>query len=326
MSENRLPFLSGEEIRGYLPMKDAIAAMREAFTAISTQQVQIPLRTHIDLKDGNGGALFMPGYLPGSNTLGIKIVTLFPDNPKKTHLPFIHALMVLMDGKSGKPVAVLDGEMLTAIRTGAASGLATDLLARKNAVTLTIIGAGAQAASQLEAVATVRKLETVYIIDQDRDKAGIWAEQVQTQYPFSVSPATAADALPVSDIICTVTTSPVPVFPPESIRNGTHINAMGAYKPDRREIPAETIAAALVVLDERHACMAEAGDLVMAIQENIISKDHPATELGDVLTGKHPGRTAPGQITLFKSVGNAAQDLAASAKIMEKLKKHHHNS
>jgi ornithine cyclodeaminase/alanine dehydrogenase-like protein (mu-crystallin family) len=266
----------------------------------------------------------MPGFLPGSNTLGIKIVTLFPDNPKQNNLPFIHALIVLMDSKTGRPLAVLDGEKLTAIRTGAASGLATDLLARKDAGILTIIGAGVQAAAQLEAVATVRRLDNVFIVDRDQDKAEIWAENAGNHFPFSVSAAAVEEALPVSDIICTVTTSAVPVFPADLIRRGTHINALGAYKPDRREIPAETVAQALVVLDERRACMAEAGDLVMAIRENIISEDHPAAELGDVLTGNHPGRTAPDQITLFKSVGNAAQDLTASAKIMENLKKHHH--
>jgi len=310
--------LSGEDVRRFLPMKDAISAMRDAFTQISNRQARVPLRSQIDLPEYHAGALFMPGFLPGSHTLGIKIVTLHGDNPKKG-LPFIHALMVLMDGKTGMPLAVLDGEQLTAIRTGAASGLATDLLARQTSEILTIFGAGVQARTQLEAVSAVRKLTKVYIVDPDKVRAVKWINEQQPDYPFSISISESAAGVSQADIICTSTTASEPVFSASDVRPGTHINAIGAYRPDKREIPAGTVARSLVIVDERGACLAEAGDLVMALKEGYIDQQHITAELGEILLGNHPGRTTEEQITLFKSVGNAAQDLAASAQIMKNI-------
>ncbi len=319
MSAGLLRFLSAEDVRKYLPMPDAIDAMRDAFAQISAKQADIPLRTNIDLPNQNASALFMPGYLPGSDTLGIKIVTLFGDNPER-NLPLIHALMVLMDGKTGEPLAVLDGEQLTAIRTGAASGLATDLLARQEAKILTIFGAGPQGRTQLEAVATVRRLRQVYIVDKNRARAGQWAEELKRIYPFPITCSEAGHAVQEADIICTATTSPTPVFFPSDVQPGTHINAIGAYKPDKREIPGEVMAESLLIVDERRSCLAEAGDLAMAIHEGYIDEKHIAAELGEIITGVRAGRTDDQQITLFKSVGNAAQDLAASAIIIQKAK------
>lgn len=318
MKSNTLKFLSAEDVSDLLPITDAIDAMRDAFREISSGNARIPLRTHIDLPEKNAGALFMPGYLAGPNILGIKIVTLFADNPNE-NLPFIHAIMVVMNGQTGEPFAVLDGEQLTAIRTGAASGLATDLLARKNAEVLTVFGAGIQGRTQINAVAAVRTLKQVYIIDTDPAKANQLTSQLSSIYPFPIVMSDPEQAVSASDIICTATTSAQPLFLPALVRPGTHINAIGAYQPDKREIPAATVARALVIVDERRACLTEAGDLILAEHEGYINTNHIAAELGEVVLGKHPGRTSEKQITLFKSVGNAAQDLAAAAKIIKKL-------
>jgi ornithine cyclodeaminase/alanine dehydrogenase-like protein (mu-crystallin family) len=320
MSGQNIPFLSGYEVRRHLSMPDAIRAMREAFVRISDGTARVPLRSHLDLPESNGVALFMPGFLPGSDTLGIKIVTLFGDNPRKD-LPLIHALMVLLDGKTGAPLAVIDGETLTAIRTGAATGLATDVLARKDSETLVLFGAGIQSKTQLEAVATVRALKKVYIVDPDKKKADNFVAEMQPAYRFTLGVGEPENVLPLADIICTATTAAEPVFSAASVRPGTHINAIGAYKPDRREIPPETMAASLLFADERRACLSEAGDIVMAIKEGAITAGHITAELGEVLLGRHPGRTGEDEITLFKSVGNAAQDLAASAIILNNLRK-----
>ncbi len=318
MTRNTLNFLSAEDVTNLLPMADAIDAMRDAFGEISTGKARIPLRTHIDLPEKNAGALFMPGYLSGRNILGIKMVTLFADNPLK-NLPLIHAIMVLMDGQTGKPLAVLDGERLTAIRTGAASGLATDLLARQNAEVLTVFGAGIQGRTQIEAVAAVRTLKQVYIIDTDPAKTSQLIAELSSIYPFPIVKSDPERAVSTSDIICTATTSAQPLFEPAHISPGTHINAIGAYKPDKREIPGSTVARALVIVDERRACLTEAGDLVLAQHEGYINEKHIAAELGEVILGQHPGRRSEDQITLFKSVGNAAQDIAAAARIIKKL-------
>ena len=313
-----IPLLTGSDVYRHLPMPDAINAMRTAFRQISSGEAIIPLRSTIALPGQDAGALFMPGFLSGSGILGIKIVTLFKENPEKG-LPLIHAMVVIMDGKTGAPRAVIDGESLTALRTGAASGLATDLLARKNAEVLTLFGAGVQGRTQLEAVAAVRDLKKAFIVDPDKIKTKEWIARTQPGYPFQILAGEPGASVREADIICTATTATEPVFRASDLRPGTHINAIGAYQPDRREIPPETVAAAFVVVDQRRACLAEAGDLVLAIREGYIREAHIAAELGEILTGLSPGRTADDQVTLFKSVGNSAQDLAAAERILQNM-------
>ncbi|HID88469.1 MAG TPA: hypothetical protein EYP52_01970, partial [Anaerolineae bacterium] len=265
--------------------------------------------------------LFMPGYLAEDDRMAVKIVSVFNDNPAKG-LPLIHALVVVVDAETGAPTAVMDGTYLTALRTGAASGAATDLLAREDARVAAIFGAGVQGRTQLEAVCAVRPIETAWVYDVDPERAATYAKEMADRLGIPIHVAsTPAEAVRAADVICTATTAAAPVFDDADVRPGTHINAIGAYTPQMQEIPAETVVRAKVVIDHREASLAEAGDLIIPLQQGLIAEDHIWAELGEIAAGLKPGRTDPGEITLFKSVGVAVQDVAAAAAVLEAAKR-----
>jgi len=198
-------------------------------------------------------------------------------------------------------------------RAGAASGAATDVLARSDATRVAIIGSGPQAATQLEAMCTVRNIRSAAVFDLDTERARTFAQRMQEELRIDVVVApTASVAVGDADIVCTATTSRKPVLDDADIAPGTHINAIGVYKPDEREIPADTVARARVVVDEREAAWEEAGELIMARNEGVIERSHVHAELGEVLAGKKSGRASDEEITLFKSVGVGNQDLSAA--------------
>jgi ornithine cyclodeaminase/alanine dehydrogenase-like protein (mu-crystallin family) len=228
----------------------------------------------------------------------------------------IHALFLIMDGRDGRPLAVMDGEYLTALRTGAASGLATDLLAPRGARAVAVIGTGVQGRTQLEAVCSVRPIEQAYAIDLDQDKAEAFAREMSDRLAIPVTAAEEAWALPHCDVLCTATPATHPVFSDQLLRPGVHINAVGSYRPEMCEIPRETVARARVIVDARAACMAEAGDLIQPIEAGLIGENHIHAEIGEVAAGASEGRASEEQITLFKSVGNAVQDLAAASRAL----------
>jgi ornithine cyclodeaminase/alanine dehydrogenase-like protein (mu-crystallin family) len=257
MSGKNLLFLAEKDIKHVLSMKETINLMRDAFKQISQGTVSTPLRTHLDIAKFNAGALFMPAHSDESDLISLKMVTVFKNN-SKVKLPLIHALVVLMDGTNGKPLAVMDGEYLTALRTGAASGLATDLLARPHACTLGIIGAGVQGWTQLDAVYEVRDISKLFIIDKNADAARSLSAYAtnEKQLDVEIDP----DGIRISDcdIICTATSSSIPVFSDKDLKDGVHINAIGVYQPDKREIPGETIKRSKLIVDRRSACLEEA--------------------------------------------------------------------
>ncbi|MBS3784535.1 MAG: hypothetical protein KGY78_08825, partial [Anaerolineae bacterium] len=279
----------------------------------SEGEADVPLRTSLDVPQHNGVTLFMPAYLADDDAMAMKIVSVFNDNPDKG-LPLIHAVVIVVDAETGAPDAVLDGTYLTALRTGAASGAATDVLARQDVRVAAIFGAGAQGRTQLEAVCAIRPIDQAWIYDIDREQARIAAEELSELLNLSVEVAdTPACAASRADVICTATTSSSPVLSDADVRPGTHINAIGAYTPDMQEIPPETILRAKVVIDHHEAALAEAGDLLIPIGEGVITVDHIHAELGEVITGGKAGRETAEEITLFKSVGVAVQDVAAAA-------------
>ena len=312
--------LNATDIKNALPMEVAIDAMREAFSRISAHKAVLPLRSHITLLEYDGVAEFMPAYLPPSESIVIKIVSVYPRN-RLHQLSTIHALVVVLDAKTGQPSALVEGEALTAIRTGAASGLATDLLARPDARAVAIFGSGVQARTQLEAVCTVRPIQGVWVYSPHRSRASEFAKEMSGQkaIPKEVFLATTPDeAVKDADIICTATTSSTPVFDGRSVKPGVHINAIGSFTPEMQEIDSETIRRALVVVDSKEAALAEAGDLLVPIKEGVITKDHIHAELGEILNGHKAGRIDEEQITIFKSVGIAVQDAAAAARALVK--------
>ena len=318
MSERALRFLSARDVAQALPMREAVEAMKEAFRQLSAGEAVAPARTHIEAREPRGDALFMPSYLPAAGAMGIKVVTIYGGNPPRG-LPLIQAIMLVLDATTGGPLAVMDGTSLTAIRTGAASGAATDLLARPDAAAAAIFGAGPQARTQLEAVCTVRPVRSVWVYDQDAGRAQAFCREMSGKGSVPERVQVAADprqAIVEADIICTATTSSSPVFHDGDLRRGTHINAVGAFTPLMCEVPPSTVKRSLIVVDSREAALAEAGDLIQPIQEGLITADDIHAELGEIVTGEKAGRTDNAQITLFKSVGIAIQDAAAAARAL----------
>ncbi len=309
--------LSHHDVRHALPMREAVEAMKRAFAQLSTGQAEVPLRVPVYVPRHNGLTLFMPAYLAADDQMAVKMVSVFNDNPARG-LPLIHALVVVIDAQTGAPVAAMEGASLTALRTGAASGAATDLLARPDAAVAAVFGAGVQGRTQLEAVCAVRPIREawVYDVDPQRAQAYAWEMGRQLGIPVHVA-ASPAEAVSRADVVCTATTSTTPVFDDTDIRPGTHINAVGAYTPQMREVPTETVLRARVVIDHRTASLAEAGDLLIPIQEGRMTEEHIWAELGEIAAGLKPGRQSPDEITLFKSVGVAVQDVAAAAAVLE---------
>jgi len=312
----KILFLSAEEVRRALPMPAAVKAMKEAFRQISGGKTVAPPRLSLEIPEHGGDVLVMPVYSPQSKLIGLKLATLFGNNPAQG-LPLLQSLIMVIDGMNGSPLAVMDGASLTAIRTGAASGAATDLLARKDAKVAAIFGAGMQGRSQLEAVCTVRKIEQAFIFDPHPDWARTFAEEMSERLSIPVSVGNSPKMLREADLICTATGSREPVFADRDLKPGVHINAIGSYKPHKREIPGETVLRAKVVVDQREACWSEAGDLIIPLREGLIGEDHIHAELGEILSREKPGRKSGDEIILFKSVGNAVQDLTAAGEALK---------
>lgn len=308
--------LSAADVRRALPMKVAIEAMKRAFAALSGGRAVVPTRAHLPVRPHDGVSLVMPAFVedPAGDALATKVVSLFSGNPGRG-LPLIQAAVLALDPETGRPVALLEGAALTAIRTGAASGAATDLLARPEGRTVAILGAGVQARTQLEAVCTVRACDTVWVYDPapDRVKAFVTDMAGEGPVPADVRAAgSAREALAHADIVCAATTAKDPVFADADLKTGAHVNAVGSYQPEVVEVPAETVVRALVVVDSREAALAETGDLIEPIRKGLITEDHVHAELGELVLGSRPGRTSVDQVTLFESVGVAVQDAVAA--------------
>jgi ornithine cyclodeaminase/alanine dehydrogenase-like protein (mu-crystallin family) len=312
----RLTLLGGDDVRRLVPMTDAIDAMASAFAQLSSGRADIPLRTPVEA-DG-GLALFMPGYLRDSRVLGGKVVSVFTGNAA-AGLPVISAAVLLLDPSTGLPRALLDGTVLTALRTGAASGLATRLLAHPDASVLAVFGAGVQARTQIEAVRAVRRVREIRIVSRTKASAERLAAELEggddaPRVRVVEDPAEAASG---AHVLVAATTSAVPVFPGDAVDPGAHVNGVGSYSQEMQEVDAALVARARVVVDTRDGALAEAGDLLIPLRQGLVSEDVLGTELGEVVLGTRPGRTADDDITFFKSVGNAAQDLAVAALALE---------
>ena len=313
----KLTLLSGEDVRRLVPMTDAIDAMASAFGQLSSGRAVIPLRTPVDAE--RGLSLFMPGYLKDTRVLGGKIVSIFSGNAAKG-LPSVTAVVLLLDSSTGLPRALLDGTALTALRTGAASGLATRLLARPDASVLAVFGAGVQARTQIEAVLTVRSVREIRIVSRTRTSAERLGDELRrADHPIEkvVVLDDPARAVAGADLLVAATTSATPVFPGARVESGAHVNGVGSYTTEMQEVDEGVVTRARVVVDTRDGALAEAGDLVIPLRKGLVREEDIATELGEVVLGTRPGRTRADEITFFKSVGNAAQDLAVAARALD---------
>ena len=307
--------LTAADLRALVPMPDAIRLMKQAFRELSSGSAIAPLRTPIEVEAEHAVSLFMPASVPSAGGLGLKVVSVFPNNPAHGK-PTIHAIVYLINPEDGTPLAIMDGTYLTALRTGAVSGAATDLLALPTAHTLAIFGAGAQALTQILAVCAVRKIDDIRVVARSREKAEALIERVRVESEAIASHMRSVhdpgEALHGASIVCTATPATRALFDDAEVENGTHINAVGAYTPTMQEVPAETVGRAMIVVDQRAAAWAEAGDLVIARDRGIITERSIHAELGELVNGTAPGRTSLDQVTFFKSVGNAVQDIAVA--------------
>jgi ornithine cyclodeaminase/alanine dehydrogenase-like protein (mu-crystallin family) len=307
--------LNKADLKALVPMRQAVELMKVAFQELSAGRAQAPLRSVVEVNDDPSAMLMMPGFVPASSALGFKMVSFFAGNPKR-NLPTIHALVCLVDADSGLPLGIMEGGFVTALRTGAVSGAATDLLARPDSKTVAVIGAGVQGVTQALAVASVRPIERIIAVDVRDDSLQRYRETVNQEWPeiagMVETTSNVQEAVKAADVICTATTARKAVFDDADVRPGTHINAVGAFTPEMQEIPVETVGRALIVIDNHGAIMAEAGDLLKGIEAGVISDDDLRLELGHVVADGSLGRQSAEQVTLFKSVGNAVQDVVVA--------------
>lgn len=301
--------LSASDVRAALPMPKAIDAMRHAYSQLSAGKVTAPPRQH--LSTDKGVTLIMPAYLHERSEFGIKVVSVYDDNPN-LNLPRITATVLVLDPATGSPKAFMDGTSLTAIRTGAGGGVAADLLARQDAKTVGLFGAGVQARTQLQAVMAVRDITHVSLISRTQASAQQLAAEISawTDAPEVNIVATPQEVVADADIVICATTSATPLFDGNDLQSGTHITAVGTFVPEKREVDTTTIRRTnRIVVDSREACLEEAGDL-------IIPNAQIDAEIGEIVNGDKQGRQSDEEITFFKSVGVAVQDAVAASVVL----------
>jgi ornithine cyclodeaminase len=312
--------LTKSDLKQLVTMPDAIELMKVAFRELSAGRALAPLRTVIPASDGVSVMLVMPAYVAAASALGFKVVSIYPDNSTRG-LPTLNALVTVVDHETGVPKAILSGAYLTALRTGAVSGAATDLLARHNAKRLVVFGAGKQAITQAVAVATVRPIEHIHFVGRSQEGLDRCQRDIGSEWPEIADRSTFgtdSTAIREADIVCLATTSSKPVFDHSDLQAGTHINGVGSFKPEMQELPSASVAAATVVVDQFEAALEEAGDLIVPLREGMIERSHIAHELGELVEREAPLRASDDEITYFKSVGNAVQDMVVAQRAVER--------
>ena len=304
--------LTEADVRRLLPMPDLIAAMRAALVQYSIGAAQQPLRTVLEIGEAKSFFGIMPAALGSPAAMGAKLVTVFNAN-RNAGLPTHLATIVLLDHDTGALQAILDGRYITEARTAAVSAVSTDMLARIDTRILAIIGSGVQARSHLEALECVRSFETIRVWSPSPARRTAFADQMRPRARASVEVfPTAHDATADADVIVVATASPVPVLATDDVRDGAHICAVGACRPTHREMDGLLVARGRTFVDSRASAFVEAGDIVMAIEEGSITREHIAGELGELVAGTLIGRQNERQVTIFKSLGMAVEDVAAA--------------
>ena len=306
--------LNRSDVMSVLTMKDCMVIVEQAFAELAGGTAVLPLRTAIG--PPGGISLYMPAYLKEMKALAIKVVTVYKENPSRFHLPVVMGKVLLQDPDSGDVICIMDGGYLTAVRTGAASGVATRYLARQQVGQVAaIFGTGVQAKMQLLAVAEARSLSKAVVYDISVESAEKYVAELGPKVSFPIVIAKSSHELLEGDIICTATSSAVPLFDGSRIKPGTHINGIGSHTPNARELDTALIKRSKFIGDSREACFGEAGDLLIPIKEGAINASHYYADLGEIISGSKTGRENDQEITLFKSNGLAIQD-AATAKLV----------
>lgn len=314
--------LSREDIKKVITMRDIIEADKKAFQMVVEGTCEMPLRTNIQAPKSNGVFLFMPAYVDSMDTAALKIVNVFPGNISQG-LPSTPAQVLLIDGTNGLVTSVLDGTYVTQLRTGAASGAAFDVLAKKDCKIGGLIGTGGQAATQLEAMLAARELSEVRVFDLDWDRTNVFAERMQEELKDYgakiVAVKTSDEAVVDSDLLITVTPSTKPVFDGTKVKKGATVSCVGAYQHHMQEMdPAILPRASKIYFDSKDAVLSESGDILIPLEQGIITEDDFTGDLGDVINGKVVGRENDDEIIVFETVGVAVQDLMAAKTIYDK--------
>lgn len=313
--------LNKENIKSIYNMKDAIESVKEAFSLYSKDKCANPLRTNIQVEKHKGALLFMPSYVEDTNYAALKVINIYPKNIE-LGLPTSYAQVILIDASTGDIVSLLDGNYLTQLRTGAASGACFDVLARKDAKIGALIGTGGQAVTQLEAMLNVRDLDMVKIYDSSESRLNKFVEDMKREFGSFRTEIVAAkssdDAIENADLLITVTPSPKPVFDGSKCKKGITISCIGSYQPHMQEMDPEILKrASKIYFDSKSAVMEEAGDILIPLREGIIKEDDITGELGQVINGKLVGRENDDEIIVFKTVGIGVQDLTTARSIYE---------
>ena len=303
--------LRAADLATVCPMGDAVSAVRAGFAALSSGQATVPLRPAVPLQEGI--VLVMPAAIAGASCYSVKVVSVAPGNVAAGR-PAVQATVLVGDAVTGELLAVIDGTALTALRTGAAGGLAAELLSRAGASRAALFGAGAQARTQLLALATVRPLTDVRVVTRDPAHASAlcdWAAAEPTLRGAAVRPASAREAVDGADIVVTATSSRTPVFDGRWLGRGVHLTAVGSYTTEMRELDDEALRGARLVVDQRAAALAECGELQGRRADELV-------EIGEIVAGRAAGRSTTEERTVFKSVGNAIQDLVVATLAYER--------
>ncbi|NLW21692.1 MAG: ornithine cyclodeaminase family protein [Tissierellia bacterium] len=314
--------LNKEDIKKIFTMKDAIESVKEAFVIYSEGRCDNPLRTNINVEKHNGSLLFMPAYVEDLDYASLKVINTYPDNIDRGLATSI-AQVILIDAKTGQIIALLDGSYVTQLRTGAASGAAFDVLARKDAKIGALIGTGGQAAAQLEAMLSVRDLELVKVYDLVADRRNEFAKTMNEElarYNTQIVAASSADeAVEDADLLITVTPSKKPVFDASKLKPGITVSCVGSFQPDMQEMdPLLLSRASKIYFDSKSAVLEESGDIINPLKDGLISEDDITGELGELLSGRIAGREKDEEIIVFKTVGIGTQDLVTAKNIYEK--------
>jgi len=306
--------LTRQDVMKVLNMKDCINVVEQAFLESNKGTAVLPLRTAITPTDGI--SLYMPAYLKKMGALACKVVTVYKDNPVKQNLPTTIGKVLLQNPESGEVICIMDGGYLTAVRTGAASGVATKYLARddKNQV-VGIFGAGVQAQMQLVAMCEVRNISKAIVYDLSDEAVDKFIKDLGKKLAIEIIQAKNADEVLQADVICTATSSPTPIFDGTKVKPGTHINGIGSHTPNARELDAEIVKRSKFIGDSKEACSKEAGDFIIPLNDGDIDESHFYADLGEIVAGDKQAGMNDSEITIFKSNGLAIQD-AATAKLV----------
>ena len=309
--------LSRDDVMQVMNMSECMEVVEKAFGELTAGTAVLPLR--INITPPEGLALYMPAYLKEMGALACKVVTVYKNNPQNHNLPTTIGKVLLQDPETGDVISIMDGGYLTAVRTGAASGVATKYLARADKDQIAgIFGAGAQAKMQLWAVTIARQIAKAYVYDVVDKASEKFASEMSQKLNIDVIKAKSPEQVLEADIICTASSSATPLFDGHKLKEGTHINGIGSHTPNARELDAETIRRSKLVADSREACLKEAGDILIPIREGIIDENHIYAELGEIVLSRKSGRVNEQEITLFKSNGLAIQDTSAAKLVYDK--------